>query len=88
MALLEAMYMKKVCIVSDVVGNRDVIHNKENGYVCSSIKQYIKKINMIITNKAILLPLVNKAQKNVISHYNSKIMAKQYEEIYKGSKHR
>ena len=27
-SLLEAMYMKKVCIVSNIIGNRDVIHGK------------------------------------------------------------
>lgn len=28
-SLLEAMYMRKLCVVSNVVGNRDVIHNGE-----------------------------------------------------------
>lgn len=25
-SLLESMYMKKICVVSNVIGNRDVIH--------------------------------------------------------------
>lgn len=29
-SLLESMYMKKACVVSNVIGNRDVIHNGEN----------------------------------------------------------
>lgn len=27
MSLLEAMFMEKPCVVSDVIGNHDVIHN-------------------------------------------------------------
>lgn len=36
----EAMYMKKFCIVSDVIGNRDVIHSEYNGYVCKAVDEY------------------------------------------------
>lgn len=32
-SLLEAMYMKKICIVSNVIGNRDVIINNYNGFI-------------------------------------------------------
>lgn len=35
-SLLEAMYMKKVCVVSDVIGNNNVIHNGKNGYTKKS----------------------------------------------------
>ena len=33
-SLLEAMYMKKPCVVSDVIGNHDVIENGRNGFIC------------------------------------------------------
>ena len=32
-SLLEAMYMKILCVVSDVIGNHDVIQNEKNGFV-------------------------------------------------------
>ena len=35
MALLEAMYLKKKCLVSNVMGNRDVIENGKNGFIYS-----------------------------------------------------
>ena len=38
-SLLEAMYMKKLCIVSNCIGNRDVI-NGTNGFVCSSLEEF------------------------------------------------
>ena len=82
MALLEAMYMKKICIVSDVVGNRDVIHDGQNGYICSSVSDYVKIINNIMAGRSLNQIIVN-AKENVINHYNSEIMANQYKQIYK-----
>lgn len=38
------MYMKKACVVSNVIGNRDVIHNGENGFVCTKVEDFVKAI--------------------------------------------
>ncbi|MHB9951887.1 glycosyltransferase family 4 protein [Lactobacillus murinus] len=40
MSLLETMYIEKVCVVSSVIGNRDVI-NGRNGFLCKNIDEYI-----------------------------------------------
>ena len=31
-------------MVSNVIGNRDVIHNDENGFVCTKVKDFVKAI--------------------------------------------
>ncbi len=36
--------MSKLCVVSDVIGNRDVIHNGENGFVCKDLWEYVRAI--------------------------------------------
>lgn len=82
MALLEAMYMKKICIVSDVVGNRDVINSHQNGYICDSVDDFIKKIKSINTERYTLEELTKKAHSDVVSHYNSTVMANEYKRIY------
>lgn len=46
-SLLEAMYMKKPCVVSDVIGNHDVIHNGENGFVCQDVKGFVDAIRSV-----------------------------------------
>lgn len=79
-SLLESMYMKKICVVSNVVGNRDVIHNGENGFVCEKIEEFIASIKNI--NKNDVSNLYNEAYKNIINDYNTKIMAKNYTLIY------
>ena len=82
MALLEAMYMKKICIVSDVVGNRDVIHDEQNGYICDSVNDFIKKVKSISTDRLMLPELIKKAHDDVVNHYNSTVMANEYKKIY------
>lgn len=82
MALLEAMYMEKICVVSDVVGNRDVIHDEENGYICDSVNDFIRKVKSIGIERHTLAELIKRAHADVINHYNSAVMAHQYKKIY------
>lgn len=78
-SLLEAMYMKKLCVVSDVIGNHDVIHNDENGYVCSDVNDFVKAIKE--RNEC----YINRAYQDVLNEYDVKIQAKRYAEIYRDS---
>lgn len=80
MSLLEAMYMKKLCIVSDVIGNHDVIKNNDNGYVCNTKKDFVEAIlfaKMKDTEK-----LKDKAYMQILNQYNTKCMADHYDRIY------
>ena len=81
MSLLEAMYMRKPCVVNNVIGNNDVIHNGENGYVCKSVEDFVKGINEIRLGKA--QKYIDKAYSDMISLYDTKIQAKHYSDIYK-----
>ena len=81
-SLLESMYMKKVCVVSNVIGNRDVIHNSENGYVCSELDEFINAIKESQKRKKILQ---DNARQCIEDKYNTKVMAKQYEKVYQAA---
>ena len=80
-SLLEAMYMKKICIVSNVIGNRDVVKNEENGFVCDNLREYencitnIKNINATSIKK--------KENEEIGKEYNIKYMCNQYKNAYK-----
>lgn len=76
-SLLESMYMKKLCVVSNVIGNRDVIHNNKNGYVCNSVDEFVKAIK---ENK---IEYREQAYKDILEKYDTKIQAKQYAHIYR-----
>ena len=82
LSLLEAMYLKKACVVSNVIGNNDVITNNVNGFLCDSLDDYISVINKLIGN-GVSDNLLQNAQNDVISHYNSTKMAESYAAIYK-----
>lgn len=79
-SLLEAMYMKKVCIVSNVIGNRDVIKNGTNGFVCNSVDEYVRAIKCAKNNDMSQLVVV--AYQEILKCYNTKTMADQYNKIY------
>ena len=78
-SLLEAMYMRKACVVSNVIGNRDVIHNNKNGFVCSEAGEYV---NAIRECRDGVNSLVDEAYQDIIKMYNTEVMAKQYSDIY------
>lgn len=63
-------------------GNRNVIKNGENGFVCDNLKEYENVINSISEKKVD----INRIQKNVISdiknNYTITNMCKKYKEIY------
>lgn len=80
MSLLEAMYLKKPCIVNNVIGNNDVIHNGDNGFVCDSVIDFVEGIKKI--REGHVLQYVEKAYKDVFEFYNTKVQAREYSKIY------
>lgn len=79
-SLIEAMYLKKTCAVSNVIGNKDVINNKINGFICESALDFKKAIEYTMRhdNKSLLYT----AYDEVLNIYNTKKMAYSYAKIY------
>lgn len=80
-SLLEAMYMKKPCIVSDVVGNRDVIENEYSGYLCNERNEFVSVIEKL-ANEGEEEKIINQAYNLVVSHFNSEWLVEKYGELY------
>lgn len=70
-SLLESMYMKKACVVSNVIGNRDVIHNGENGFVCTKVEDFVKAIEECQGEDG---KLTERAYQDILKRYNTKVM--------------
>ncbi len=79
-SLLEAMYMKKLCIVSDVIGNRDVIENGKNGYVYKKEEECINIIKNINAEK--FQNITMQEYREIKKEYNTNKMVQKYEKIY------
>lgn len=77
-SLLESMYIKRMCVVSDVIGNRDVIHDGENGFVCNSVTDYVTAIRSVDNHHE----YIEKAYADVLNKYNTEQMARSYSNIY------
>lgn len=78
LSLLEAIYMRKPCVVSNVIGNNDVIHHGENGYVCNTVEEFIDSIREAKEKK-----YVEKAYEDLLERYETKVQARGYASIYK-----
>jgi glycosyltransferase involved in cell wall biosynthesis len=81
-SLLEAMYLKKICLVSNVVGNRDVVENERNGFICITAEEYAQRIRQILQTNCNWQSIVTQAQNDVVTRYNTDVMVAQYKKIY------
>lgn len=82
-SLLEAMYMRKICVVSNVIGNRDVIKENRNGFVCNKESEYVDAIQYVRDNNVGYI--TDKAYEDILNRYNTNFMAKQYSTIYEAA---
>lgn len=77
-SLLESMYMKKLCVVNNVIGNRDVIHNRENGFVCDCVDDFVDAIKEADDHH----DYIDNAYYDVLNKYNTEVMANSYSKLY------
>ena len=83
-SLLEAMYMKKICIVSNCIGNRDVIIDGKNGYIAKDVMEFKNNITKVIEQKDNNSTIVKEAYNDVVNNYNIEIMIEKYINLYEG----
>lgn len=81
-SLLEAMYLKKLCIVSNVIGNRDVIRNGINGFIADTPQEFADIIKCMMQNSSNLRNITREAHREVLNNYNSDYLADKYETVY------
>lgn len=80
-SLLESMYMKKLYVVNDAIGNHDVIHNGKNGFVCRNVAEFVGAIQSGDTAR-----LISTAFEDTKTQYNTVVMAEEYAKIYRGGR--
>lgn len=80
MSLIENMYIKKLILVSNVMGNKSVIHDGVNGYVCDKAEDYAARIREAMKSFPSELP--EKAYQDVLEIYNTEAMKRKYIKFY------
>lgn len=78
-ALLEAMYLKKACIVSNVIGNKDLIEDGVTGYIANIKNDYVESIYRVKRNSS---QFSENAHGVIVKEYNMKSMCENYRAIY------
>lgn len=68
-SIIEALALKKACVVTDADGNRDLILNNHNGFVIfdNNIKEFSQKVKLLLNDKN----LKNQFEKNSFEYFNS-----------------
>ena len=80
MSLIENMYMKKLVLVSNTMGNKSVINDGVNGYVCDGAEDYAARIKAAMKEFPSELP--EQAYKDVLNIYNTEAMKEKYLKLY------
>lgn len=80
MSLIENMYIKKLCLVSNTMGNKSVIRDGKNGYVCDTAEDYAERIRSAMQKFPEALPEVAYAE--VLETYNTDAMKEKYVRFY------
>ncbi len=79
-SLLEAMYLKKLCVVNNVVGSRDVIRHTINGYVCDNAAAFVNVLNN--AKQEDIIRITETAHQEIIDQYDVEKMVKAYDQLY------
>ena len=80
MSLIENMFMGKLILVSNVMGNKSVISDGVNGFVCDKPEDYAARIKEAM--KRFPQKLCDRAVADVHHVYNTEVMARKYVKFY------
>ena len=80
MSLIENMYIKKLVLVSNVMGNKSVIRDGVNGYICEKAEDYAERIKAAM--KEFPEELTERAYQDVLEIYNTEAMKRKYVKFY------
>jgi len=86
MTLLEAMSLKKACIVTDAGGNKEIIQHNKNGLVTKNKDEddFVSKMQLVADNQPeLLLEMGEKAFSIFSSKFDSKTMTAAYNAVWK-----
>jgi len=88
MTLLEAMSLKKTCVVTDAGGNKEVIADGENGIVTTNDDaiEFSQAILKLVNDKVLLNQYGEASQKRFKRLFDVSVMVKRFSALYQNKK--
>jgi len=80
---IEAMALGIPIVASNVPGWRDLLSNKDTGFLCDNIEEYIDYIEELFNNRDVIENIALNARSHVEKYYNRDAMVSAYIELYK-----
>src|SRR5699024_892369 len=80
MSLIENMYIKKLILVSNTMGNKSVMKDGVKGDVCDTAEEYAERIRAAM--KEFPRELRERVYQDVLEIYNTEAMKNKYIEFY------
>jgi len=87
LSVLQAMCEKKPLILSDCVGNRDLVKNDYNGFMFNSADNAVSAINKIINSKEKIIDYGMYSKKFLMKNFTLEKMIESYYKLYQKTSH-
>lgn len=80
-SIMEAMYLKRLCVVSKIPGNVDAIEDGKTGYLCETFDDYVSVFEKL-QHSGINESMLCAAREHIVHELNQNVMAHKYLKLY------
>jgi glycosyltransferase involved in cell wall biosynthesis len=85
LSVLEAMNLSKPLLMSNCVGNIDLVKTDYNGFIFDSVQEAVDRIRFFYENQELMRSFGNNSHQFALEEFNVKDMARDYETAYYSS---
>ena len=82
LAVIESQCIGVPCIVTNCIGNRDIVMNNQTGFIVETAADLCKKIEKLFNNQQLLNHFSKDAKKFASERFSKKRIIDEYEKIY------
>ncbi|OCX54030.1 hypothetical protein BEL04_07080 [Mucilaginibacter sp. PPCGB 2223] len=83
-SIIEGMASQKAVICTDVGGVKDVVQNRENGFLCSlDAKEYAEKLKELIVNKDLRVEMSKNGKDFALKNYSYERLLSETQDLYR-----
>ena len=81
-SVLEAMEKGVCLLLSDCVGNKDLVIDNKNGFLFTTTQEAIEKLDDLVMNKSVIAQMGQKSRELCSKKFNATLMCEQFDKLY------